>query len=87
MALILTIFLSGHHDLAIRKAGCQCGIIYDDKCMKGRYKGINMGVTLQVSYHPADDCGGVDSTAVFWLVVSAPYCHEVHVLPSQTRDN
>lgn len=81
-----TIFLCSHHDQEILKACCQCGIRCDDICKKGGYKGINMCETLQVSCRLTDDCGSVDITAAFWLVVSASYCDEVHVLPSQMKD-
>lgn len=87
MLSFLTIFLCSHLDNAILKACCQCGIRCDGECKKGGNKDINTCETLQVSYCLTDDCGSVDITAVFWLVVRASYCDEVQVLPSQVKDN
>lgn len=42
MVLIQTIFSCSHHDHAFLKACCQCGVIYDHKCKKEGYKGVNM---------------------------------------------
>lgn len=77
VVLISTIFSCSHHAHAVLKACCQCGVIYDHKCKKEGYKGVNMCDVLQLSHCPANDSGGVVSTTVFWLVASAPYCHEV----------